>query len=529
MALRKRVGTRLEVAGGEIIARVGSSAAASFDPLELDDVIELALGLLGDARAEATPAEVACALAVGELTQSDDGGAPAGSAIDRAQLLAACADPLELALDEPAHARAQDTYLFTRSFVAGPITGHALDPDYAKKRECRRALGALRPAPLPDGARPLFERLSELALRAGLRRISLSAPHQHAALDLIERLRAALRPALVLHLGRHAAGLQPLGGLQLALRRAQDQLRSTLDLTLGNAVARFADGAPLSREEGVVALRELLRQASSSGRRVWIVLDRPREIDRASLTVVTEAVAEQAGDHLLWLLVDDYGTPGGLLLGADEHEAVAMEPLSERDRAQVAETVLGLETGSELGMRVARLGGDTALGILEAARTLVGSGDLVIDAGVFRWRTQPRGSSLPIPVDALLTERAAGLEPAAHRTLEALCVAPPAASSELIARVMALDGLSPDAAAGGLAQLRLEGWLDEHGGLGPLEHADRSAVRNGMPPARPSFTASWPTSWARKPRSRAVPATGTRCWRITWPRVDASSKPRTRC
>jgi tetratricopeptide (TPR) repeat protein len=35
-----------------------------------------------------------------------------------------------------------------------------------------------------------------------------------------------------------------------------------------------------------------------------------------------------------------------------------------------------------------------------------------------------------------------------------------------------------------LAQLRLEGWLDEHGGLGPLEHAVRSAVRNGMPPAR---------------------------------------------
>jgi tetratricopeptide (TPR) repeat protein len=479
---RARVTTRLEVEGGEILVRAGNSIAASFDPLELEEVIDLALELLADARAEADTLEVACALAVGEL--DEEGGPAEAVAIDRALLLAANAAPLELVLDDLAHERVKDSHLFTRPVLAGPVAGQALDTLNPKRRDCRRALSALEGAPLAPGARAVFEQLYALASEPGTRHIALYCSQAHAGLDLLERLRTLLAPSLVLHVGRQAGSLQPLGGLQLALTRARVRLHQLADPALAAAIERLTQGAALSRDEAVVALRELLRRAGSNGQRAWLLLDHPREVDPASVSVISEAIAEQAGEHVLWLLAEtEASLPAGLLEPSDP-APIALPPLSEPDRAQVAGAVLGLDPSSELARRVALLAGDTALGVVEAARTLVGSGDLVLHEDGFRWRTQPRHASLPIPIDALLTERAAGLDPEAHRVLEALCLAPPAAAPDFVEHVTALDGMSAQAAQSGREQLEREGWFDAYGGLGPLEDVVRNAVRNSMPPSR---------------------------------------------
>jgi hypothetical protein len=470
----RAVATRFEVAGGEIVARAGTSVAASFDPMELDDAIDLALGVLADA-ADASGLEIACALALGDLI--GESGAQTGTAIDRALALAAHAQRGELVLDDAAHGRTQDAHLFTRGLRAGPVTGHVLDTRTPHKRMCRSSLAALRDPPAPGGD---FERLRTLASTTGSRRIVLRSQQPFVALDWLDRLTRELAPALVLHVGRRAAGLQPLGGLQLALLRAGDAADATLDARRRDLIAQVRAGASVMRRDAIDLLRALL--APGAGQRAFVVLDRVREIDAPTLTLVIEAFADATCDAVLFVLADDQGIPAALTR-AGAAEEVVLEPLALVDRARVAETVLGLPQGSDLARRVALLGGDTAPGVVEAARTLVCSGDLVVDGGEFAWRTRPRLPSLPVPIDALLTERAAGLEAPARRILEAACVAPPGMSRDALVRVAILDGLSLDAAAQGIEQLGAEGWLVTRP-LVPMEHAIRSAVRNGMPPAR---------------------------------------------
>src|SRR5690242_12017088 len=41
MAWKRAVSTRVEVAGGEVLGGIGASVLLGFDPLELDDVVEL--------------------------------------------------------------------------------------------------------------------------------------------------------------------------------------------------------------------------------------------------------------------------------------------------------------------------------------------------------------------------------------------------------------------------------------------------------------------------------------------------------
>jgi hypothetical protein len=476
LAWGRKVATRFEVAGGEIIARAGTSVAASFDPHELDDAIDLALGVLADAR-EASGLEVGCGLALGELLGEQ--GALTGTAIDRALALAAHVQSGELALDEAAYARAQDSHLFVRGLRAGAVTGHVIDGRMPHKRACRGALRALREAPAParDGA---FEKLRALVETPGQRRVVLRSPQTFPALDWIERLGRELSPSLVLHMGRRAAGLQPLGGLQLALLRAGDAGDARLDPVQRALIVRLRQGAAVTRGEALAGLRALL--APGERGRAFIVLERAREIDTPSLTVTLELLADLACDAILFVLADDQGIPGALAR-AGAGEELTVEPLAQQERTRVAEAVLGLPQGSDIARRVALLGGETAPSVVEAARTLVCSGDLVLDGDAFGWRTRPRLPSLPIPVDALLTERAAGLEPSARRVLDAACVAPQALARAALVRVAMLDGVSAEAGEQGIAQLVEEGLLAA-APLAPMEHAIRSTVRNAMPPAR---------------------------------------------
>lgn len=474
LAWGRAVATRFEVAGGEIVARAGTSVAASFDPMELDDAMNLALGVLIDA-ADTSGLEVACALALGDLTA--EGGAQVGTAIDRALALAAHAQRGELVLDDAAHARAQDTHLFIRGLRAGPVTGHVIDSKTPHKRSCRNALAALHAAPAPGGD---FERLCALASEPGQRRIVLRSQQAFAALDWIERLTRELSPGLVLQVGRRAAGLQPLGGLQLALLRAGDAADRLLDAPRRELLARLRAGATIMRSDAIDLLRTLL--AGSDGERAFVVLDRARELDAPTLTLVMEAFADATCEAVLLVVADDQPLPAALTRAGVTDEVV-LDPLALLDRARVAETVLGLPQGADLARRVALLGGDTALGVVEAARTLVCSGDLVIEGSEFAWRTRPRLPSLPIPIDALLTERATGLDAPARRLLEAACIASPGMTRDALVRVAILDGLSQEVAAQAIEQLVAEDWLATRP-LVPMEHAIRSAVRNGMPPAR---------------------------------------------
>ncbi|HMI90542.1 MAG TPA: hypothetical protein VK509_04220, partial [Polyangiales bacterium] len=494
LAWKRAVATRLEVAGGELLGGVGASVLCAFDPLELDDVVELALGLLHDAAAEQPQLEVACGLALGEVVslapESGAAGASSagsvGAAIDRAWLLAARAEAGELAFDAPAQALSEGSLLFRRMLQAGSVSGHVLDARHPYKRQCRELLRALQPPELSERGRQAFDQLRALAGRPGRAHIVLRGPQPHTALDWLQRLADEAHPILVLQLAQRGSGLQPLGALQRALGGSGARLfGAQLEPALREVLELWLQGGAVRRREAVDALSALLRVASEHGERVWIVLRELRELDSPSLAIATEAVERSGIDPLVWVLADDPSVAPPVLLRSVGHEVVVIDPLSAPERVRTAQSVLGSATDAEIARRVALAGGETALGIAEAARTLVAAGDLVLEEnGAFSWRAQPRATSLPIPVEALLTERLAGLDPPAQRLLEAVCTAPLGVGFGLAAEVAALDGLSADAIERGEHQLRREAWLDGSGQLGALEHAVHNAVRNAMPPAR---------------------------------------------
>ena len=149
LELGKRLATRLSLAGGELVLRVGSSVGASFDGLELLEVVDLALQALGEARTDPTGVGLSCSLTLGELER--DAGTVIGGAIDRALVLAGRSDAFELVLDDPARAQADAALLFARSVTErGMPSAHVVDARYPHRAPCRRQLTRLSTAILPE-------------------------------------------------------------------------------------------------------------------------------------------------------------------------------------------------------------------------------------------------------------------------------------------------------------------------------------------------------------------------------------------
>ncbi len=480
---------KVRASGGHVLAGIGSTVVCAFDTIELTDAVELARALVDDASRSDGALKVDVGIALGGVEEVISGGSATyrGAAIDRAQVLANRARAGEVVLDEAALRAASETFLFGRELAAGAVRGQALDPTHPRKQECRRALTQLKPAPIAPSVLPLFESLRVAAAQAGPVRIVVHSQVPSPPLDLIDRLALAAAPSLRLRISRKAGGLQPLGGLELALRRLWPE-DSELDgaglpAALRARLKVLLRGQGVQRAEMVETLCELLKSSSSTAGRPWIVLDQLQEVDPATLGVVAEALSTPGLDFVLFMTLPVDGHVPAALLSGNVHQ-LSIPTLKGTDRRHIAEAMLCLDEGSEVAQRVALLGGDSALGVLEAARTLVSAGDLVLRGRSFGWRTVPRAGNAAVPVEALITERALGLPPDAYRVLEALCVAPPDVSREILEQVLARDGVDRAALGAGLEQLMDEGFVDDGLSLGSADAIIRNAVRNSMPPAR---------------------------------------------
>jgi hypothetical protein len=474
---------RIRASGGQVLAVLGSTVVASFDPMDLTDAIDLARTLAQG------PASVGIAL--GEISSPRDSSDPIrhrGAALDHAHVLALKAHGGEVVLDEASAAVAAEHFLFTRELSTAIVHGRALDADNPRKDACRQALERLRPAPVPQSALPALEALRQRIESPGHVRIALRSEAATAPLELIDGLASTLQPALRLRVSRTAGGLQPLGGLSVALRRLwpedQDFEAAGLPPALRARVKALLRGQAVHRSEMVTGLCELLAHFAARGTRPWVVLDQLQDIDPATLGVIAETALTPGMDFALFMTMpSEVLVPAALTAKAELHE-ISLPALDIADRRIIAETVLALEESSEVALRVALLGGETALGVQEAARTLVSAGDLVARGETFAWRTVPRSGIAAVPVEALITERALGLAPDAYRALEALCVTPVDAPRDVFRAVAERDGLSHAALDAGVQQLLGEGFVDAHGSLGNGDALIRGALRNNMPPAR---------------------------------------------
>lgn len=476
--------------GGRVELTLGLTVVITFDGIEIEHAVELARQIVADATQASPHISVHIGIALGEVERRAEAeyAAFVGSAFDRAQVLSQRARAGEIAFDEPAEQRGEDRWLFAREIFAERVRGHVLEPVHWSRRVCRAALARLKPAPLPESALPVFDQLRELAQRPGQQRIVIHSSAKSAGIDCIERLLASRAPSLRLDVTATSGALRPLGSLALALLRvwpdADALARASLPDELRVTIDALCAGRPVARAEAAAMLTTLLTPVAGEADRPCIVLDELNEIDPATLGVIAEALMAPELDALVLMALPlDASVPTQLLPAADLHE-LYLPPLPPDDRIAVAEAVLGLESGSEIAQRVAMLGGNSAQGVIEAIRTLVSSGDLVLRDERFGWRVGPRQGATTVPVEALITERVVGLAPSAYRVLEVLCSCPRQAPRALIHGVAQRDGMNASDFAAGLAPLVREGFVDASLALGPSDQLLRGALRNLMPPAR---------------------------------------------
>ncbi len=483
--------TRAELSGAEVLAQLGSTLVLSFDGVEHEDAVELARTEVEELLEQEDGIAVHIAIALGEVEIVDDpvrGRSYRGAVFDRVQALAHRARAGEIVLDEAAVQRAEERFLFARELMASGARGQALDPTHPDKRVCRAALAQLAPMPLAPSAVPVLEELLMIGRARGQQRVALYGEVSSAALEIADHAVHTLEAPLSIRMSRKAGGYQPLGSLCVGLRNVwpQDGMleAAAIPPEVRQICAALLAGASVTRSDVVEALVGLCRAYTLGDKRPILVLDSLHEIDPATLGVVAETVMTPDLDILLVMTVPPgVGVPAQLV-PANALYRLELPPMSVADGEYIAQTLLALPERSEVAQRVALLGGDSSLGVREAARTLVAAGDLVLRQERFGWRIAPRSAAGALPLEAMITERIAGLGPSAYRVLEGLCMVPADATRDLLYEVLALDGLPLDEIESGLAQLQGEGFCEGALSLGLADAAIRSALRTNMPAAR---------------------------------------------
>lgn len=493
----RTVRARLLAAGGEVLATISGTVVAAFEPTDIADVLELALDLVEEAERQGVTSAIGVAL--GALQEG------AGRAVEHAEALAGRAQGGEVVLDPAARERAEGLFLFGRQVstgVGGP-RGAAIDRAH-RIETLGAAIARLHRPPIAPITEERVPELLTVLEGEEAPKVVLRGPVGAGAVELVTEAAARARPRALLPVGASAGGLAPLASLRYALARAigpdDAVIAACGDDEIGHGAARVVrallrGGLP---PQGALAdaLGVLFARAgeASPGARVWAFLSPLALVDAASLEVLLAAHAGGAPLALIARYPVDATLPRGL---EERVRELVLPPLRTSDARAIAEVVLGAPTDAELARRIAVLGGETPLGVVEVARALISSGDLVLEGDAFVWRSAPRGGVSAIPLEEVVDERLSRLDDEPRRVLEALCVAPDGATRDLVEAVAARDGVGEKARARALDRLAREGWVSADGAWPvavpssvavsrpqPSSSFLRRFVVQGMPPAR---------------------------------------------
>lgn len=476
---------RIQVLGGEIAWAGTEEVLAVFDALDLPAVVELGLAL--HASLAVSPA-VRIGIALDAVRGDDDPVEPTSfeQTIERARRIAWAAAPSELVLDEVARDAAAGVYLFDS--MSSPLGAHRIDRREPRRAPCRRAVRHLHAAPLPSNlTRSLLPLVTEV-IEPGLFRYVLRGGSSDALHRAIAWMEERIGPRVTLSVSGVPGGLEPLGSLRnalLALGLGSESGYAHLELKplVGRTLTRITRAEPVSRAEAVRAVASFFDASENASNPVWLIVDGTSSIDASSLEVLAEAVERVTTNLLVTTLLLD-GTSSEALGGFDRGREFVLPNLGPADALEFSAAILGPHVEREIVTHVALRGGSSLIGIEEAARSMVASGDLVFREGRFVWRCPPRHPGGVVPVEALVGERLVALDEAPHRVLDVICVVPRGASEELIQSVAAADGLEPSLCRDAIAQLRDEGFVASGTPIRPSSDAVRAAVRDAMPPAR---------------------------------------------
>jgi hypothetical protein len=481
--------------GGEVISSLAGTVVANFALHELKTAINLALRLLAEAESQPVPAgglPIAFGLASGDIQRDkDDAGhlTNSGSAIDRAQLLANQARAGEVVLDVESREAASRTYLFGRSVSTSSFAlhGEAIDRSRPLLEQCRRSVGLLHPTAVPASIRHALEPIKKAAAGSQTRVFYLKGELGIGARAGVFALRDELRPPAFLEIGAVPGGLEPLGGLRLALLKAWRTLeptRQSLKKTepgVADALKAIACATPPPREAAIHALKATFRALQTEHGLPWIYINRVGAVDPATLRVLRAALSDDTVAALLCIRTTESSVPAGLR-GLHRAATVDLPALDPNEGLLVAAGILGPDANTEIARQLVITGGTTVLGITEAARTMVATGDIVREGNTFVWRDETAERRQHLGPRALLEERFATLDTSSMRFLEIACTALPASSAQVVDAAVALDGIPDGTRRRALEALVNDGLLTPQGK--PDSELLRRAVVQRMPPAR---------------------------------------------
>jgi hypothetical protein len=489
------VTNEVQSSGGEVISSLAGTVVANFGLHDLKAAINLSLRLLSEAESRPVPAgglPIAFGIATGDIQRDqDDAGrlTSSGSGIDRAPKQGHQARAGEVVLDVESREAASRTYLFGRSVSTSSFAlhGEAVDRSRPLLEECRRSVGLLRPAPVPASIRHALEPLKKAAAKSQTSVFYLTGPLGIGASAGVFALREELRPTAFLEIGAVPGGLEPLGGLRLALLKAWRSLeptRQALKKTepgVADALKAIACASPPPHEATVHALKATCRALNAERGLPWIYIDRISAVDPATLSVIGAALADDTVAAMLCVRTTEPSVPA-LLRGLRRAAKIDLPALDPNEALLVAAGVLGPGARTDVATQLVITGGTTVLGIVEAARTMVATGDIVHDGEGFIWRDESAERRQHLGPRALLEERFATLDTSSMRFLEVACTALPASSAQVVDAAVALDGISASARQRALEALVNDGLLTPQ--AKPDSEFLRRAVVQRMPPAR---------------------------------------------
>jgi len=489
------VTNEIENSGGEVISSLAGTVVANFGLHELKAAINLALRLLAEAESQPVPAgglPIAFGIATGDVQRGEDEEGHltnSGGAIDRAQLLANQARAGEVVLDVESREAASRTYLFGRTVSTSSfaLRGEAVDRSRPLLEECRRAVGLLQPAPVPASIRHALEPLEAAAGGTETHAFYLQGPLGVGARSAVFAMRDELGPPAFLEIGAVPGGLEPLGGLRLALLKAWRALGPTRQLLkktepgVANALKAIACATPPRREATIHALKVTLGALRNGRGLPWIYIDRISAVDPATLEVLGAALTADGVAGLLCVRTTESSAPAGLR-PIRRSTRIELPSLDPSEALLVGNGVLGPQTDIEIAKQLVITGGTTVIGVVEAARTMIATGDIVRVGDRFEWREQALERRQHVGPRALLEERFATLDTSSMRFLEVACSALPASSPQVIDAAVALDGIPEETRNRAFEALVNDGLLDPLGK--PASELLRRAVVQRMPPAR---------------------------------------------
>lgn len=482
----RAVAARLVAVGGDVLTQLSGTVVATFDPADLGDALDAMLDLADDVDQGESPVRLSLGLAIGEL--GEDGDLTFGAALDRAQALASRGRDGEILLDPEARERAASAFLFSRVVTVGPggPRGAAIDRQHPRREPCRDAVRALGEPIVPPAHAALVSALREAATSLTPTRVLLRGAFGEGARTSLAALARELQPALVLDLPSVADGLDPLGSLSAAVRLATPLLPRDLPEPHAQTLRALADGRAVPRDAALAAVVELIAHLARAGQRVWFLLDPVVVLDPASVELVAEATGELGSPALVVARLPVGAKPPGVLLRGGSVIDRVLPPLRTADARAIAVALLGPGTDDDVARRVAVLGGDSPIGVLEAARTLVATGELVRRDGGFAWRSAARAGGAAASMESLVGERLAMLDETAYRALEALCLSPEGAPIAIARSVAKSDGMPASAWTRGLETLVAEGLLRPGSLPATPTFLVRTVVREAVQPARAS-------------------------------------------